>query len=502
MAKNLKISEVPKTSDINETPKRSKIVKKVISDRNKEQTEEGQISSQNNYLQNKDIEIMKVPQFEEFDTFKFLGEDFKTYTDNKSDRVKANDAIKIAEYLKVHKDEYCHNPIYESLYKIEEYFEASNNKIIKIDLILNKLKNIVNSNHNTLTYKIAKGNNNSNGRLFCNGEGNLQGTKKTFRNYILNEYCYDIDIVNCHPVLMYNFSRLVGCNDCIGFKNLEFYVNNRNECLKQNNIDKTDFLILLYYNKPNFFKNKFLEDIHKFIYVYLINHLKVHFKKTFDKLSKTKKDNLEGSFISSCMCQIENFFLCQTVKCLQADDIKIHTLMFDGLIVYQNSFNDKNKDAILRTIEDYLFLNFNFKIQFTFKKMEFNDLITNDIIDKALIPVKEIAEKVVETPKNDINNNNEKHTMTSYDITEELMKRFPNKYIIYEKLLYISNFYGVYIYNDNNVKYLQDDLVSICPSVKKKFRNLYNDYIYEAIKIKRFQCQKHVLFAKTQFQNV
>jgi hypothetical protein len=29
-----------------------------------------------------------------------------------------------------------------------------------------------------------------------------------------------------------------------------------------------------------------------------------------------------------------------------------------------------------------------------------------------------------------------------------------------------------------------------------------NNYIYEAIKIKRFQCQKHVLFAKTQFQNV
>ena len=65
------------------------------------------------------------------------------------------------------------------------------------------------------------------GRLFCGGS--MQGIWSVYRGLLMYNIGTDIDMKNCHPVLLRYICNLYG----IKCPELEYYVNHRDECLAE-----------------------------------------------------------------------------------------------------------------------------------------------------------------------------------------------------------------------------------------------------------------------------
>jgi uncharacterized protein YwbE len=78
------------------------------------------------------------------------------------------------------------------------------------------------------------------GRLFSGGS--IQGIWGRYRGLVMRGLCTDIDMVNCHPVIL----RYICKKHNIPCPNLEYYINNRDEILKtfpDRDVGKILFLI-------------------------------------------------------------------------------------------------------------------------------------------------------------------------------------------------------------------------------------------------------------------
>ena len=75
---------------------------------------------------------------------------------------------------------------------------------------------------NTIIYKKKC----SYGRTFCRWSAGLQSLRKEIRHTLAKDYYIDIDIVNCHPVLLLQILKMKK------YKNIKYlskYVSNRDE---------------------------------------------------------------------------------------------------------------------------------------------------------------------------------------------------------------------------------------------------------------------------------
>jgi len=189
-----------------------------------------------------------------------------------------------------------------------------------------------------------------NGRLF--GQNSIQGLKKELRGFLTESITTDIDMVNCHPVILLELC-LKHDFEC---PNLKQYIANREDELKNimslDNISrenaKRKILVSTNSNKKihsssGFFKNydKEMKKLHaqfldKECYAYIKDYAK-------------QDDNFEGSFINHLLCiNEENILKAMRTYC-DKNDIKIHSLFFDGLMVY----GDINKST-LESMEKYI----------------------------------------------------------------------------------------------------------------------------------------------------
>ncbi len=233
----------------------------------------------------------------------------------------------------------------------EEFYSAwSGNKTDakkEYEKTMRYLNKKVSSSNNYVKYNYCK--NRTSGRLI--GDFTIQSVKRKFRGFICDGVTTDIDMENAHPSILLTLCEKYD----IQAPNLCLYINNRKKCL--NDIQDKDCIaynkakekVLISTNldkkistKSEFLKNydremkmihrKFL-DIEDFAYV-----------KEF-----AKKDNFEGSFINHILCINENEILSYMRTFCDINDIKVHSLMFDGLMVY----GDIN-DFTLKQMEKYI----------------------------------------------------------------------------------------------------------------------------------------------------
>ncbi len=96
-----------------------------------------------------------------------------------------------------------------------------------------KLKHInsVKKNHNTLADTYTWTNKEKIGRLYCNS---IQGLPREYRNGLLNNTCYELDMKNAH----YTFLSQIGKKYGLLTKEIDFYNENREECLGQIHPDR------------------------------------------------------------------------------------------------------------------------------------------------------------------------------------------------------------------------------------------------------------------------
>lgn len=190
------------------------------------------------------------------------------------------------------------------------------------------------------------------GRLFCGGS--LQGIWSVYRGLLMRGVGTDIDMKNCHPVLLRYICKLhdIRCPE------LEYYINHRDDCLAEfptKEAGKNAYLIatnndvvLRGKDLPRQIKkyDKEMKDIQKKL-VALSDYKNLQEAIPDYKLSK----NYNGSVINRILCYYENIALQHAIHVINSRGIEIAILMFDGLMVYGDFYND---ETLLNEITAYV----------------------------------------------------------------------------------------------------------------------------------------------------
>jgi len=198
------------------------------------------------------------------------------------------------------------------------------------------------------------------GRYFATGALSLQNIKKKIRHSIAGELYQDIDLVNCHPVILLHLclKNKIRCDT------LTQYIINRDKILQtiggNKNDAKQSFLSIMNggdYNGFSKFLKKFKDEVNE-----------VHFELTsvyFDKFQSFKKIksvsgsdfNIRARFINHIVCDIENKILEIIIDFYS--NIKDCVLCFDGLMI------PKDINADIKKCEDAIYnkLGMNMKLK-------------------------------------------------------------------------------------------------------------------------------------------
>ena len=183
------------------------------------------------------------------------------------------------------------------------------------------------------TYKFANGK--DFGRQF--DHSGLQGMQKDVRGVLCNGIISDLDIVNCHPIIL----AWVCKEHQIPCGNLEYYIKHRNKILNdlaQNGFDKDEAKRLFLKSTNSSFRRQSVG--YDFYDAYDAEMKKIQIKLmeipeyAFIKPKVKKGDNEEGSFINLCLCYHENKILMKAYDFLTSKKVEICTLSFDGLMHY------------------------------------------------------------------------------------------------------------------------------------------------------------------------
>ena len=218
------------------------------------------------------------------------------------------------------------------------------------------------------------------GRLFCGGS--LQSIWSPYRSLLMRDVGTDIDMKNAHPVIL---SYICKKHD-IKCPYLDYYNANREECWKDFKTKKQAkqmYLIatnsdtsLKMKNKPSHFKGYEIEM--KNIQNELI---KIEdYKDLINSVPASKVDNFNGSAINRILCYYENIILGHAIHFVNSKGIEIAILMFDGLMIYGNYYNDHE---FLQQLEQYVNEQMpTLKMQWAYKEHDTTFIIPDEFDEK------------------------------------------------------------------------------------------------------------------------
>lgn len=212
------------------------------------------------------------------------------------------------------------------------------------------------------------------GRLFAQNTS-LSSLPREFRNCIADNNYYDIDMKNCHPVLLSQYCEQNGIRCDI----LDKYIKNRDEILSSicetNKVDKDaakqEVLTMLNGGKGSWeiskFKGTFLYDfkqeisrLHKQICNLNQDELK--------KVKRYKDYNSEGTMMNILLCKLEHLILMNSVHFMRNEGYNVDVLVFDGFMVRKE---DKEvTQETLKQLQKYIKEKTNYDIEFVEKAME------------------------------------------------------------------------------------------------------------------------------------
>ena len=186
------------------------------------------------------------------------------------------------------------------------------------------------------------------GRLF--ESSGIQGIPKIIRGFLCKELTTDIDQNNSHPTIL---KYLCNKHDIL-CPNLAYYIDNRDKVLAEMNMPREDAktLFLCSVNKDKLNrkeKNNFFKSFDKEIKIIQNKLLELdEYKYLKDSIPLDKKYNKNGSSINRLLCKYENEILNTMIEVIRKKNIEIHSLMFDGLMVYGDYYKD---DTLLNDIK-------------------------------------------------------------------------------------------------------------------------------------------------------
>ena len=212
--------------------------------------------------------------------------------------------------------------------------------------------------------------------------------KKEIRNPIIPKNVKDIDMVNCHPVILLYLCEKHG----LGCNILKDYVGNRDEILLKFGDNRKEvketFLTVLnggfkkIYNEGGDI-NSYLKNFEKEIV-----EIQNYFFENDKRFSDTTVYNYKGKNLSRIILDLENQILQIMINYFNMKQVNLLTLEYYGLKIYSNK---KSKHYSINELENLIFEKSGIKMKLSFKVMEDFYLDfgircnTDDIIQKNII---------------------------------------------------------------------------------------------------------------------
>ena len=194
----------------------------------------------------------------------------------------------------------------------------------------------------------------------------LSYLKKEIRNSIMPKNIKDIDMVNCHPVILLNLCEKnnISCNI------LKNYVENRDLILDSFSDDrkilKKMFLSIL----NGGFKKVYSQDSIINNYLKLLEKEVIKIQKHFylkDKRYLEKDCNYMGKNLSRIILEKENQILQIMINYFVSKKVNIFTIEYDGLKIYSD---DKSKHFSINDLEKVIFEKTKINMKLCFKNIE------------------------------------------------------------------------------------------------------------------------------------
>jgi len=219
------------------------------------------------------------------------------------------------------------------------------------------------------------------GRKYAKGSLSLQNFKKTIRETLVYDTHTDIDIVNCHIVLLSQYCKKNG----FVCEKVDDYVSNRNYKL-QGIIDtfkvsrktaKELILVMMYGGCVNQYccDNGFditipmpswVGELEKEMTL-LTDRISSNEATIFKEVSKLKKEkNKKASCLSYVLQIIEDDLIMNASNKLKQLNYVVDTLCFDGLLVNATNLSSE----LLEELSSYCYECSGYKVEFSFKPME------------------------------------------------------------------------------------------------------------------------------------
>lgn len=358
----------------------------------------------------------------------------------------------------------------QSLMDINNLFKegATNKEINEQKKMINSYVNKSICNKKVCVNYVNGKNNNNLGRLYaCGG---IQLINNVIRGLLFN-HTTDIDAKNCHPTIL----RWLCEKYNIECPNLSHYIYNTEDVFKSNGgkeFVKSKIINLINndYKKKKTEENEFIKNIDfelKKIRSQIV--YKEKYAEIIKSIDKTK-DNYEGSAISYILQFYENEILQEVVKCLKNKSYNIEVLMFDGLMISGNHYNNK---ALLTEIESYIngvFENLNMK--FDYKQHDNSMIIPDDF---------EYTEfKIVSTDR--------EAGIFFYQQLNDILKSYNGRLFFKQDNIWICdekkilNYLSLYILDGKCFKENKDGIVPFCQNLKGS--NNILDIVVKEVKVK------------------
>jgi hypothetical protein len=262
----------------------------------------------------------------------------------------------------------------------------------------NKKKGSIGVAEQSITYKLS---NKGAGKL---GYGRLYGSKGSFetlekecRGTICKEYYHDIDVVNCHPVILVQFAKT---KYNVELPEVEKYVENRETYLKnvmtENSITRDEakqaIISILYGSScsPQSFLYELSQEVRGF-------SKKLFLTEEYADLAKVCKgqDNIYGTFLSFVLQTEERRCMIAMKECLQGEGWSVDVLCYDGVMIRKREGKVCDLQHCEKAIQDCT----NYKVSLITKEFSFFDMpltseeIVKGVTKDAYLEMKEEFEK-------------------------------------------------------------------------------------------------------------
>lgn len=230
------------------------------------------------------------------------------------------------------------------------------------------------------------------GRFFSQG-ASLQGIPRKIRHTIAKSLYYDIDIKNCHPVLLRWYCQE---ND-IPCDSIDYYINNREQCFQElgdlmnetKDIIKSNLLAIMNGGGTKKYE-RFLNQAPVWFVDYISQMKNIHesivklnpelYKTVLKQCKANGKDfNIEGSLVNRILCKYENNVLLHMMYFCESKGVKISSMCFDGKTIYKDSVEDLN--SLLKQMKTFVTKKTGIVVEIVNKEMD-EDLDLTGLVAK------------------------------------------------------------------------------------------------------------------------